>query len=203
MPKHRQEAFHACRRIREADAPSTRHRPSSFSEPMPQTTPQKPDFPGSSLGALLPWLLGLLMNLLLEGLELGFLFGAEGATGGGAIQGADGADDGKAICDRGVSGAKIVAGDAAMGVGNPGGTIGKSAEPKSGDTGGLTGTMYCSTGGGASEVLGALLRTALGLVDGAGLSIGRLFDDGAAGAASAACAFAAASAAVHEPEGLQ
>ena len=52
-------------------------------------------------------------------------------------------------------------------------SLGNQLNRKGGDTGG-TGTMYCSTGGGAFVVLGALLKTALGLVDGAGLSVGRL-----------------------------
>ena len=59
--------------------------------------------------------------------------------------------------------------------GRLGRSIGKSADVNSGETEGPTGTMHCSTGGGSFGVLGAVLRTAFGLDEGAGLSIGRLF----------------------------
>ena len=53
--------------------------------------------------------------------------------------------------------------------------MGKSAMPYRGATAGPRGTTYCPTEGGALGVEGALLRTALGLVEGGTFNRGRLF----------------------------
>ena len=119
------------------------------------------------------------------GLAFGLLFGAGGgpiaAADDDAGDTADGLAPGNAL-ERGVSGANAVAGGGAIDDGRPGRTIGRSAEVNSDDTEGPTGTMYCSSRGGAFGVLGALLRTVLSLSEGAGLSIGRLFVGGTSAA---------------------
>ena len=105
----------------------------------------------------------------LVGLAFGLLLGVVPAARGGPIGIADDTDDGigpGSAFERGVSGAKVVAGEDAIDVGNPGKTMGKSAAVNSGDAEGPTATMFCPTGGGTFGVLGALVRTAPALDEG-------------------------------------
>ena len=101
---------------------------------------------------------------------------ALGARGGPIIfddGAAEGSGPGSAFA-VGVSGANVVAGDDAIDDGRLGMTIGKSAAANRGATDGPRGTTYCSTAGGTLGVVGALLRTALGLVEGGTFNGGRL-----------------------------
>ena len=103
--------------------------------------------------------------------------GAALGEGGGPIGFVDGAAEGSCPGSAfvlGVSGANVVAGDDAIDDGRLGMTIGKSAAANVGAIDGPRGTTYCSTTGGALGAVGALFRTALGLVEGGTFNGGRL-----------------------------